>query len=164
MNRFSTIRPRLLSPDRIIVSTTFALLVVVFLGLNAGWAKPATQIQATPVGTAYPGPVIIDRADSAEPAPDAYPAAPPTPIVFPTVGYPAVSEPGGVDSMPFPNIGSQNTRPTMGDETVKEGDAKTQPLMGTVFLWLGFGAAFAVFISSIIGAIYYYDRQRTGRR
>ena len=160
MNRSSTIRARSISPDRIIVSIVFALLMVAFVGFKTGRAKPATQSQPTPTGTAYPAPVIIDPADSAEPVPDAYPAAPPTPIVFPTIGYPAGLEPSGADGTPFPNIGSQNTEPIVGNETDEERDAQTQPLLGTIFLWLGFGAAFALFITSVVAAIYYFDRKR----
>lgn len=165
MKGMSTKKPPLRMNTRIIATTGFALLMLVILGFRASQAKPATQDIPTPTGTAYPGPDVINSDESGEPSTDAYPDSPPTPIVFPTIGYPAVPRPSDdvVDGTPFPNINSGNTE-TAGDGTNVEQDSQTEPVLGTLFLWLGFGAAFAVFISSIVGAIYYYDRQRTGNK
>ena len=178
--------------SRIIAPTMLALIIAAILGLSVSQARAAasqphsrdmaadasdvpvmtqeggsraSQIQPTPMGTAYPAPTISVRpTDLAEPLPDAYPAAPPTPIVFPTDSYPTISEPDDViDGGDFPNIGSLNTGPT-GEVPGEEHVTQTEPILGTLFLWLGFGAAFAVFVSSIVGAIYYYDRQRAGSK
>ena len=126
--------------------------------------QPVSQNQPTPIGTAYPAPTIVEPTDSAQTLPDSYPAPPPTPVVFPTNSYPAVLEPTDVvNGTPFPNIGSPDTGPT-GDDPGEDQVTQTEPVLGTVFLWIGFGAAFAVFISSVVGAIYYYDRRRAGSK
>ncbi|UCG23985.1 MAG: hypothetical protein JSW55_17945 [Chloroflexota bacterium] len=122
--------------------------------------SPGSQVQPTPSATAYPGPIEDGPAGPYDSTPGAYPAAPPTPIVFPTDSYPAGSEAGhAVNGTPIPNIGSQDAGPPTVEPSEIQ-DTKPEPILGTIFLWLGFGAAFAVFISSIVAAIYYYDRRR----
>ena len=127
--------------------------------------SPKFQNQTTPVGTAYPGPLLDEPAD---PPQDGYPAPPPTPIVFPTESNSTAPEPGPepgdvINGTPYPIIGSQNAGPP-GSESAEVQEPQTEPFLGTVFLWLGFGAAFAVFISCVVGAIYYYDRKRAGSK
>ena len=100
-----------------------------------------------------------------EPTQESYPGLPPTPQVVATNPYPAapVGPRGLTNGAPIPNIGTgtQTTAEAPGAEQESSTDSS---LLGTLFLWIGFGAAMLVFISAVTGAIYYYNRQRASSR
>jgi hypothetical protein len=121
-----------------------------------------TQAQVTPAASAYPGPDEEVPAGSSDTESTAYPAAPPTPKVFATSGYPALPRPNNVvNGTSIPGIRSRNESQDnqIADDTMI---TNTSPLLGTLFLWLGFAAALVVFVSAVVGAAYFYSRQRTG--
>jgi len=123
------------------------------------------QITATPRGDGYPALGGVDTQPSqSEPTRDGYPAAPPTPQVFTTESYPGAVAPRGLtNGSTIPNIGTVDQSPNddPGEEQESPNDS---PLLGTLFLWIGFGAALLVFVSAVTGAIYYYNRQRASNR
>ena len=117
--------------------------------------------QVTSDANGYPPPVVDDSDSNADSGPGGYPPPPPTPEVFDAEGYPApVSPRQRNNGTPVPNIGFGNQ--AQAEAPSESAQTTNSPLLGTLFLWLGFGAALVVFLSAIAGAIYYYNRQRNG--
>jgi len=125
--------------------------------------SPQALAQVTSDANGYPPPVDGEPASNLDSAQNGYPPAPPTPKIFGTKGYPAPVSPHDLsNATPSPNIvglGTQGKAETFGEEAQV---TTSSPLLGTLFLWLGFSAALVVFLSAITGAIYYYNRQRNG--
>lgn len=123
-------------------------------------------IQSTEEPASYPAPTTPDEINASDSEDAAYPAesvtpGPPTPIIVSTASYPAASSGDNdvIGRTPIPNVGLRN-----GDADSERNESLQQtsspPLLGTLFLWLGFFASLIVFISGGIGAIFYYGRQR----
>lgn len=130
-----------------------------------GEAVAQQQVTPTPSAGGLPGPTTEVPAIASQTDPDAYPAAPPTPQVFATKSYPAPVGPRDLtngDGTPVPNIGA-NSRAAAEGQPDQSQAPRNSPALGTLFLWLGFGAALIVFISAVAGAIYYYSRQRASK-
>jgi hypothetical protein len=130
-----------------------------------GQAETIAQVQESPTqpASSYPKPDTEAPIAIAQSEPDGYPASPPTPRVLATNSYPARTSPVDLtngDGTPLPNIGANRDAQLQGLRA-DSGAPTNSPLMGTLFLWLGFLAALVVFISAVIGAIYYYSRQRS---
>jgi hypothetical protein len=125
----------------------------------------SAQGQATPTpppeNTAEPP--AESQAIAAQSDPDGYPG-PQTPQILATKSYPAPAGPRDLtngDGTPLPNIGANSRAPAEGQSEQSQTPTNS-PALGTLFLWLGFTAALVVFISALAGAIYYYNRQRSG--
>jgi hypothetical protein len=117
---------------------------------TVGYPAPDTEV-----------PVIALQSD-----PNGYPAAPPTEQVFVTKSYPEPPGPRDLtngDGTPVPNIGANSQAAAQGrlDESQPPDNS---PALGTLFLWLGFAAALIVFISAVVGAVYFYSRQRAAKK
>ncbi|MGD2079314.1 MAG: hypothetical protein PVH18_13095 [Chloroflexota bacterium] len=109
-----------------------------------------------------PQSVAEARGSDSESAQPPYPPATSTLQISATKSYPEPPGPRQLSNgTPVPNIGSanQDTSDNRSDEVQAPNNS---PLLGTLFLWIGFAAALIIFISAVAGAIYYFRRQRSG--
>jgi F0F1-type ATP synthase membrane subunit c/vacuolar-type H+-ATPase subunit K len=81
--------------------------------------------------------------------PDAYPGGQPNDFTAPSSASP-------------PAIGSGSAGDA-GADAVGEAQTQTTSAISTVILWIGFVAALMIFIAGVIGSIYYFSRQRSGK-
>jgi hypothetical protein len=96
---------------------------------------------------AYPGPNSLDPTS----APVAYPLGGDIRVL--NLTPPANSEPSGASSI----IGSQEA----GDsKTISTANDDNRSGSSTLMLWIGFIAALLIFVSSVIGSVVYFSRQR----
>jgi len=123
------------------------------------------QAQATDEG--YPPPLVTPILNGSE---SAYPGFAPdsieqpfevNPSAYPGVAQEDLAPPAAPSFGTAPAIGSDLAPSTMdASETAEAGDA--DPIVSTFVLWAGFIIAMLIFVLGVVGAIYWYSRQRTG--
>ncbi len=127
----------------------------------------SNQAQAQPTGEGYPAPLVTPVLPGSELS---YPSLAPDSIEQPFQVNPSAYPGAAPENIPPPSAPNFGTAPAIGSDsspaTVDDSEmASSNPsdrLASTFVLWIGFIIALLIFVLGIVGAIYWYSRQRTG--
>ncbi len=134
---------------------------------GSGNTQVGNLARAQPTGEGYPAPRVTPILSGSDlPYPSGAPDSIEQPFEVNPSAYPgSTSENIPPPSAPFfgtaPAIGSDFT-PSADGDSESAASVATDPVASTIVLWIGFIMAMLIFVLGIIGAIYWYSRQRTG--
>jgi hypothetical protein len=134
---------------------------------GTGNSSLSNVVQAQPTGEGYPAPLVTPILPSSElPFPSGAPDSIEQPFEVNPSAYPGVAP----ENIPPPSAPSFGTAPAIGsdfapaiaDDSESVTETATDSIVSTLVLWIGFITAFLIFALGVVGAIYWYSRQRTG--